>query len=44
MDEGARTAAARTLSNAVYGVALKVSEDGRVTVFSRGEKIATLLG
>jgi hypothetical protein len=41
--EGARTAAARTLSN-VAEVVLKVSVDGDITVFRRGAAITTLLG
>lgn len=41
--EGARTAAARTLSEAAL-VVLKVSVDGDITVFRGGEVMATLLG
>jgi hypothetical protein len=41
--EGARTAAAKSLSQ-IADVVLKVSEDGDITVFHRGEVIATLLG
>ena len=40
--EGARTAAAKSLSNQAL-VVLKVSEDGDITVFSDGEVVATLL-
>ncbi|NND73837.1 MAG: hypothetical protein HKN44_02420 [Ilumatobacter sp.] len=40
--EGARTAAARSLSQAAL-VVLKVSEDGDVTVFRDGAPVATLL-
>jgi hypothetical protein len=41
--EGARTSAAKTLSETT-DVALKVSEDGDITVFRAGEMTATLLG
>jgi DNA integrity scanning protein DisA with diadenylate cyclase activity len=41
--EGARTAAARTLSE-VAEVVLKVSVDGDITVFRRGAAITSLLG
>jgi DisA bacterial checkpoint controller nucleotide-binding len=41
--EGARTAAARTLSEAAL-VVLKVSVDGDITVFRGGKVVATLLG
>jgi hypothetical protein len=41
--EGARTAAARTLSEAAV-VVLKVSVDGDVTIFQSGTPVATLLG
>jgi hypothetical protein len=41
--EGARTAAAKTLSNTA-AIVLKVSVDGDITVFRGGEVIATLLG
>jgi hypothetical protein len=41
--EGARTSAAKTLSETA-DVALKVSEDGDITVFREGEMTATLLG
>jgi hypothetical protein len=41
--EGARTAAARTLSHSAR-VVLKVSVDGDITVFQEGEAITTLLG
>ncbi len=41
--EGARTAAARTLSEAAL-VVLKVSVDGDITVFRGGTAVATLLG
>jgi hypothetical protein len=41
--EGARTAAARTLSE-VAEVVLKVSVDGDVTIFQSGTPVATLLG
>ncbi|MGZ8734884.1 MAG: hypothetical protein ACXW1M_06820 [Acidimicrobiia bacterium] len=41
--EGARTSAAKTLSEAA-DVALKVSEDGDITVFRAGEMTVTLLG
>jgi DNA integrity scanning protein DisA with diadenylate cyclase activity len=40
--EGARTAAAKSLSNRAL-VVLKVSEDGDITVFSDGAAVATLL-
>jgi DisA bacterial checkpoint controller nucleotide-binding len=40
--EGARTAAARTLSRRALAV-LKVSEDGEISVFRDGEVLATLL-
>lgn len=40
--EGARTAAARTLSHAALCV-LKVSQDGEIAVFRQGEVVATLL-
>ena len=40
--EGARTAAARSLSRKVLAV-LKVSEDGEITVFREGDVVATLL-
>jgi hypothetical protein len=40
--EGARTAAAKSLSNRAL-VVLKVSEDGDITVFSDGDVVATLL-
>ena len=40
--EGARTAAAKSLSNHAL-VVLKVSEDGDITVFSDGDVVATLL-
>jgi len=40
--EGARTAAARSLSHRALAV-LKVSEDGEITIFRDGEMIATLL-
>ncbi len=42
-NEGARTAAARTLS-AVADVVLKVSIDGDITIFRDGEVVTTLLG
>lgn len=42
-DEGARTAAAKTLSKTAE-VVLKISADGDITVFRHGETIATLLG
>jgi DNA integrity scanning protein DisA with diadenylate cyclase activity len=41
--EGARTAAARTLSE-VAAVVLKVSVDGDITVFQSGALVTTLLG
>ena len=41
--EGARTAAARTLSETAL-VVLKVSVDGDITVFRRGTAVTTLLG
>lgn len=41
--EGARTAAAKTLSNLAL-VVLKVSADGDITVFRQGRVVATLLG
>ncbi len=41
--EGARTAAARTLSEAAL-VVLKVSVDGDITVFQSGTPVTTLLG
>lgn len=41
--EGARTAAARTLSESA-AVVLKVSVDGDVTIFQSGTPVATLLG
>ena len=41
--EGARTAAAKSLSHHA-DVVLKVSEDGDITVFHRGEVLTTLLG
>jgi hypothetical protein len=41
--EGARTAAARTLSESA-SVVLKVSSDGDITVFRRGAALTTLLG
>jgi hypothetical protein len=41
--EGARASAAKTLSETA-DVALKVSEDGDITVFRAGEMTATLLG
>jgi len=41
--EGARTAAARTLSEAAT-VVLKVSVDGDITVFRQGAPVTTLLG
>jgi hypothetical protein len=41
--EGARTAAARTLSQTAL-VVLKVSVDGDITIFRGGETITTLLG
>lgn len=41
--EGARTAAARTLSQAAI-VVLKVSVDGDITVFQSGTPVTTLLG
>jgi hypothetical protein len=41
--EGARTAAARTLSEAAL-IVLKVSVDGDITVFRGGKVVATLLG
>lgn len=41
--EGARTAAARTLSQRAL-VVLKVSVDGDITIFRDGETVATLLG
>lgn len=41
--EGARTAAARTLSR-VARVVLKVSVDGDITIFQNGSEVATLLG
>jgi hypothetical protein len=40
--EGARTAAARTLSR-VAEVVIKVSEDGPITVFAAGSEVATFL-
>jgi hypothetical protein len=40
--EGARTAAARTLSR-VAQVVLKVSEDGPISVFAHGSEVATFL-
>ncbi len=40
--EGARTAAARTLSRQALAV-LRVSEDGEISVFRAGEMVATLL-
>jgi hypothetical protein len=41
--EGARTSAAKTLSETA-DVTLKVSEDGDITIFRKGEMTATLLG
>lgn len=41
--EGARTAAAKTLSNTAE-VVLKVSVDGDITIFRAGEMVTTLLG
>jgi hypothetical protein len=41
--EGARTAAAKSLS-LTADIVLKVSEDGDITVFHRGDVITTLLG
>ena len=41
--EGARTAAARTLSETAL-VVLKVSVDGDITIFRRGRALTTLLG
>lgn len=41
--EGARTAAARTLSSTAL-VVLKVSVDGDITIFRAGEAVTTLLG
>ncbi|MEZ5238974.1 MAG: hypothetical protein R2716_08470 [Microthrixaceae bacterium] len=41
--EGARTAAARTLSHTAR-VVLKVSVDGDITIFQDGSEVATLLG
>ncbi len=41
--EGARTAAARTLSHTARMV-LKVSVDGDITIFQHGSEVATLLG
>jgi DNA integrity scanning protein DisA with diadenylate cyclase activity len=41
--EGARTAAARTLSETAL-VVLKVSVDGDITIFRDGSAVATLLG
>ncbi len=41
--EGARTAAARTLST-VAAVVLKVSVDGDITIFRSGAEVTTLLG
>lgn len=41
--EGARTAAARTLSRTA-AVVLKVSVDGDITIFQGGSEVATLLG
>jgi DNA integrity scanning protein DisA with diadenylate cyclase activity len=41
--EGARTAAARTLSHSAL-VVLKVSVDGDITIFSNGTAVTTLLG
>jgi hypothetical protein len=41
--EGARTAAARTLSEAA-AVVLKVSVDGDITIFRQGAAVTTLLG
>jgi hypothetical protein len=41
--EGARTAAARTLSETAL-VVLKVSVDGDITIFRNGSAVATLLG
>lgn len=41
--EGARTAAARTLSERAL-VVLKVSADGDITIFRKGKPITTLLG
>jgi hypothetical protein len=41
--EGARTAAAKSLSNIAL-VVLKVSADGDITVFRQGRAVATLLG
>ncbi len=41
--EGARTAAARTLST-VAAVVLKVSVDGDITIFQSGAEVTTLLG
>ena len=40
--EGARTAAARSLSHQALAV-LKVSEDGDITVFREGQPMVTLL-
>ncbi|MBI2706058.1 MAG: DNA integrity scanning protein DisA nucleotide-binding domain protein, partial [Actinobacteria bacterium] len=42
-NEGARTAAAKTLSETAE-VVLKISVDGDITVFHKGEMVATLLG
>jgi hypothetical protein len=41
--EGARTSAAKTLSETA-DVTLKVSEDGDITIFRKGQMTATLLG
>jgi DNA integrity scanning protein DisA with diadenylate cyclase activity len=41
--EGARTAAARTLSETAL-VVLKVSVDGDITIFRQGRALTTLLG
>ncbi len=41
--EGARTAAARTLSETAL-VVLKVSTDGDITIFRDGTALTTLLG
>jgi DNA integrity scanning protein DisA with diadenylate cyclase activity len=41
--EGARTAAARTLSETAL-VVLKVSVDGDITIFRKGRALTTLLG
>ena len=41
--EGARTAAARTLSHSAR-VVLKISVDGDITIFQDGSEVATLLG